>query len=225
MLVKDVYNNFIKEAEKPLRLRGRVVIGRNGEVMPRRHHLDYKALHSHRKALNDGVLCIPYRKGMRSALIATLFELKVNIPHSLRDKVVQHLKGLASSNVFRNNRGKTALQVFYMRSGKINDLEIEEKIISELCEMQRLTGMHPYGMKFAQIGFCIDILQGGKKDIYVRLCGGIKGEVLPKNQIRKAYKKNGRPVFSSLKDYDIKRVKEWKIEKAHKLYPIEEDES
>jgi len=221
MLVKDVYVNFRKEAELPLRLRGRTVIGRDGDVVPRRHHLNYKALYSHGKALNDGIFCIPYRRGIRSSFIAALFDLGLNSIHHTSD-VVSITKELASGNHFRNSRGQTALQVLFARSGKMNDEQIINKLIEETCELQRLTGMHPYGLKLAQIGFCIDVVKLHGKEIFIKLRGGIQDEVCPINQTRKSYKKNGKPTIPDIKDYDINNVREWKIDKAHKLYPMEE---
>mgnify|MGYP005826691715 CR=1 FL=1 len=222
MLVKDVYVNFRKEAELPLRLRGRTVIGRDGDVVPRRHHLNYKALYSHGKALNEGYFCIPYRKGIRSSFIAALFDLGVNAPHCIKTVIVL-MKTLASSNHFRNSKGQTALQVLFARSGKMSDEELGDKLIAEICELQRLTGMHPYGLKLAQIGFCIDVIRPNGKDLFIRLKGGIKDQVIPVNQTRKSYKKNGKPIIPDIKDYDINSVREWKMDKAHKLYPMEED--
>ena len=222
MLVKDVYVNFKKEAEKPLRLRGRTVIGRDGDVIPRRHHVDYKILYSQCKALNDGKFCIPYRKGIRSAFIATLFELGINELHKLQD-VISLLKTIASSNSFRNSKGMTALQVLYSRSGNMKDEDLRDKIIAEAGELQRLTGMHPYGLKLAQIGFCIDVIRGGTQEIFIRLRGGIREQVCPINQIRKSYKKNGRPIIPEVKDYDIKKVREWTTDKSYKIYPLEEE--
>ena len=223
MLVKDIYVNFKKEAEKPLRMRNQTVIGRDGDVTPRRHHLGYRALCSYHKALNDNKLCIPYRKGIRSAFIATLFNLGINQPHELT-KVIYNLKELASSNLFKNNKGKTALQVLFSRSGKMNDEQLSDKILSEACELQRLTGMHPYGLKLAQIGFYIDVTKRDGK-IFIKLNGGVKGEIHPVNQTRQSYKKNGKPVTPDLAGYDINDIREWTLEKAHKLYPIDDETS
>lgn len=221
VLVKDIYDNFRKSAEKPLRLRDETVIGRDGYVTPRRHHLGYKALHSHSMALRDGVLCIPYRKGIRSAFIATLFNLGVNGTHSL-EKVVSFLRNVASSETFMNNKGYTALEVLFARSGQMNNEQLGEKIIDEACELQRLTSMHPYGLKLAQIGFSIDIFKHDNIGIFIKLNGGIKKELVSINQIRKSYKKNGSPIKPNVTDYDIRKVTEWTIEKATKLYPFEE---
>tara|TARA_R110002060_G_scaffold35917_6_gene46816 strand:+ start:121 stop:792 length:672 start_codon:yes stop_codon:yes gene_type:complete len=222
MLVKDVYVNFRKEAELPLRLRGKTVIGRDGDVVPRRHHLNYKAVYSHSRALEEGYFCIPYRKGIRSSFLAALFELGLNAPHCIKT-VIDLTKTLASSNHFRNSKGQTALQVLFARSGEMNDEQLEEKLLAEICELQRLTGMHPYGLKLAQMGFCVDIVKLNGKDLFIRLRGGIKEEVVPVNQTRKSYKKNGKPIIPSIKGYDINSVREWKIDKAQKLYPIEEE--
>tara|TARA_Y100000310_G_scaffold216111_1_gene217096 strand:+ start:4596 stop:5339 length:744 start_codon:yes stop_codon:yes gene_type:complete len=221
VLVKDVYDNFKKSAEQPLRLRSEIVIGRDGYVTPRRHHLGYKALNSHRMALKDGILCIPYRKGIRSAFIATMFNLGVNGTHSL-EKVVSFLRNVASSETFMNNKGYTALEVLFARSGQMNNEQLGEKIIDEACELQRLTSMHPYGLKLAQIGFSIDIFKHDNSGIFIKLNGGIKKEIVSINQIRKSYKKNGNPIIPNITDYNIAEVTEWTIEKASKIYPFEE---
>ncbi|MAG24745.1 hypothetical protein CMI47_04110 [Candidatus Pacearchaeota archaeon] len=222
MLVKDIYANFKKEAEKPLRMRNSTVIGRDGDVTPRRHHLKYDSLCSHSKALNDKVFCIPYRKGIRSAFIATLFNLGVCQSHELK-KVIKGIKELASSSLFVNNKGKTALQVLFARSGEMTNEELGDKILSEACELQRLTGMHPYGLKLAQLGFYLDVTRRDEK-VFIKLNGGIKGEILPVNETRKSYKKNGKPVTPDIVGYDIYKIKEWTLEKAHKLYPNEEQD-
>jgi len=223
MLVKDVYSNFKKEAEKPLRLRGETVIGRDGDVIPRRHHLGYKSLHCHSMALRDGTLCIPYRKGIRSAFIATLFNLGVNGAHSL-EKVVSFLRNVASSDTFRNNKGETALDVLFSRSGNLDNKQLGDKVIEETCELQRLTSMHPYGLKLAQIGFSIDIYKHENENIFIKLNGGIKGDIRVVNQLRKSYKKNGNSISPDITDYDIRTVTEWTIEKADKIYSSEEVE-
>ena len=221
MLIKDVYSNFKKEAEKPLRLRNENVIGRDGDVTPRRHHLGYKSLHCHRMALQDGTLCIPYRKGIRSALIATLFNLGVNGTHSL-EKIASFLRNVASSDTFRNNKGYTALEVLFARSGNLDNKKLGEKIIDEVCELQRLTSMHPYGLKLAQIGFSVDLYKNKNENIFIKLNGGLREEISIVNQIRKSYKKNGNPILAEITDYDINKVTEWTIEKASKIYPFEE---
>jgi len=221
MLVKDVYSNFRKEAEKPLRLRGETVIGRDGDVTPRRHHLGYKSLYCHSEALRNGTLCIPYRKGIRSAFIATMFNLGVNGTHSL-EKVVSFLRNVASSDTFRNNKGNTALEVLFARSGNLDNEQLGDKVIDEACELQRLTSMHPYGLKLAQIGFYIDIYKHENGSIFIKLNGGIKGDIEVINQIRKSYRKNGNPISPDITDYNIRMVTEWTIEKADKVYPLEE---
>lgn len=224
MLIKDTYTNFKNEAERPLRLRGKTVIGRDGDVIPRRHHLNYKVLCSHSEALRDGILCIPYRKGVRSALLAALFDLGLNLSHPVQ-KVIDFFKEVASSNSFRNIKGQTALHVLFLRSGKMDHKALEGKIMAEICELQRLTGMHPYGLKLAQMGFCVDIYGDRSQEIRVQFRGGIRGEVVPVNQVRKSYKKNGNAPVSSITDYDINKVNRWTIEKAHKMYPFSEEPS
>tara|TARA_Y100000310_G_scaffold217831_1_gene218950 strand:- start:2449 stop:3120 length:672 start_codon:yes stop_codon:yes gene_type:complete len=222
MLIKDIYTNFKKEAERPLRLRGRTVIGRDGDVIPRRHHLNYKALYAHSEALKSGILCIPYRKGVRSALVAALFDLGPNISHPIQ-KAITLFKEVASDNSFRNIKGQTALQVLFLRSGKMDYEALKEKIMAETCELQRLTGMHPYGLKLAQIGFFINIYKHDNGNVFIKLNGGVKGDIEVINQVKKSYKKNGKPIMPDITDYDIKMVTKWTIEKAEKMYPIEEE--
>jgi len=149
----------------------------------RRHHLSSCELSCVERAWESGVWVSPYRKGIRSCFVGALWELGKDIPHKTED-VCERFTDVAA---LTNLKGGTVLDSYRKRRGDRVD---PQAMICIGRELQRLSGMHPYGLKLAQIGHSVDILTLGG-DIYMRLASHGQGStVVPRNDTVNPYRKN-----------------------------------
>jgi len=157
---KVSYKDVKKEAAKPKAEREAIVQGRNGERrIPRRYDLSQKRVTELRKNA-DGDFPNPYRKGgVYHGFVQALVDLGLDKAHSFADvkESMQKVMGAVE-------RGDTtAWKVFADRAPKpdaANPKDLNGRIMQTATVIQRLTGVHPYGLKLAQMKSCVDILAG-----------------------------------------------------------------
>lgn len=173
-LVKENYSDVKRMAE---RSKASLVLG------VRKHHLTECEIRCLEKAWGEGVWVAPYRKGTRSCFLGALWELGVNQPHDC-EKVLVRFKQVAAETKLK--RG-TVLDSFLKRNGEDASPRLMMGVAREL---QRLTGMHPYGLKLAQVGMQVNILDlEGKASLSLQTLG--IGELVdPRNDFVSPYKKN-----------------------------------
>lgn len=173
-LIKENYLDVKKMTERSKRTKALGI---------RKHHLSNQEMECIGKAWSEGVWVAPYRKGTRSCLLGALFELGINEAHSC-EKVAERFGDIAA---ITNLKKGTVLDSFLKRQGVTPS---GDSILGVARELQRVTGMHPYGMKLAQIGMQIDVVSlSGNPHLVLRDC--VAGEkISPRNDFISPYKKN-----------------------------------
>ncbi len=191
MATKTVsYKDVRVEAAKPLADRQAVVKGRNGESrIPRRYDLSQKRVKELRKT-SDGNFPNPYRKGgVYHGFVQALAELGADKAHNFSD-VKKAMKKVMS----KIERGDSnAWDLFANRAprpGASNPKDLDGRIIQTATVLQRLTGVHPYGLKLAQMKSCVDILKGDNDQPLYKLHTGFSktDRVRPVNDLKRSRK-------------------------------------
>lgn len=175
-LVKENYSHVRKMTD-------RSKSGSTELLKLRKHHLTSCELSCVSRALSKGVWVAPYRKGIRSCFVGALWELGKDIPHRTEDVCEKFVDIAAMTEL----KGGTVLDSYRKRRA---GSEGPKNMIDIGRELQRLSGMHPYGLKLAQIGHSVDILSIGG-DIHIRLASHVQGTVvIPRNDLVTPYRKN-----------------------------------
>jgi len=98
------------------------------------------------------------KSGNYAAIIQSLMNLGLNNFHS-EGKIVQEVKKILSDK--KDGKGKNAWESFCNKKSQTkvesNVSSPEDKIIYNCGVIQRLGGLHPYGLRLAQCGACVDI--------------------------------------------------------------------
>lgn len=173
---KQLYMDVAGHADSRLSERKKIVNGRAGQFrIPRRYHLKAEKLIELRQRMNDTNRFIsPYGANrLYSHIIEALVILGPNKPHPV-SIVFEKFKEVTSDPKTVKN-GKTAWQRFSekpcrnMETGR-DDLA---RFLLNIEVLQRLGGNHPYGLKLAQVGSCIDILVDANRQVRIQLRIGI----------------------------------------------------
>jgi len=173
-LIKENYLDVKKMTERSKRMEALGV---------RKHHLSSKEMECIRVAWGEGVWVAPYRKGIRSCLLGALFELGINEIHHC-DRVAERFGDIAA---ITNLKKGTVLDGFLKKNA---GMPSGDSMLGVARELQRVTGMHPYGLKLAQVGMRIDIVDLSGV-AHLSLCDCVVGEkVSPRNDFVSPYKKN-----------------------------------
>jgi len=193
-LVKENYSHVRKMTD-------RSKSGSTELLKLRKHHLSSCDLSCVSRAWSDGVWVAPYRKGIRSCFVGALWELGKDTPHRTEDVCEKFVDIAALTNL----KAGTVLDSYRKRRA---ESEGPKNMIDIGRELQRLSGMHPYGLKLAQIGHSVDILSisGG---IHIRLTSHVQGTVVvPRNDLVTPYRKNTVPAEVELTS-DLPNSRRW----------------
>jgi hypothetical protein len=193
-LVKENYSHIRKmtDRSKP---------GSTEILKLRKHHLSSCELSCVGRAWSNGVWVAPYRKGIRSCFVGALWELGKDIPHRTEDVCEKFIDIAALTNL----RLGTVLESYRKRRA---ESEGPKNMIDIGRELQRLSGMHPYGLKLAQIGHSVDILTIGG-GVHIRLASHVQGTVVvPQNDLVTPYRKNIVPATAELSS-DLPNSRRW----------------
>jgi len=194
---RKVYKDHVTESSKPIKDRSAVITGRSGALCPRRHHLIESDQNKYIKLSEDkGRLHCPYKNyGAYYGVVESLSRLGENESHLLGSVIIEFEKYMSEESSIK--KGRTAWERFRDRQTRSvkSGLDHMGRIQQNIQVLQRLGGDHPYGLKLAQLGCCIDILQGEKGQQLIRLRTGIPaGEpIMPVNDFK------SRKCFTSVK--------------------------
>ena len=193
--VKDGIKN---EVEKPQNEREEITNRRGKIVIPRKYHMTKQQEKRFRdkfiketkgvfkeikKKAGEDFMNTYRRAGIYYGCIQSLYLLGCNDWHKFLP-IYKKIEKVMS--VAENGDGLTAWDRFQGKQPRIVDnqsvmtaKDCKGRIEQNMRVLQRLGGLHPYGMKLAQVGSCVDVrrLKDGKYEY--RLRTGIEGEVVP----------------------------------------------
>lgn len=202
---RKLYLDVANQVNIPFAQRSACVKGRSGSYkIPRRYHLQSSEIVQLKKEMQEsGRFISPYGKErIYTYIIEALVILGPGKPHLFSfvyDKFVE----LSSAEKTRNAKGCTLWERFEKRQIRnfYTGKDVRGKFMQNLEVLQRLGGNHPYGLKLAQVGACIDIIMDDKQQVMVELKIDIpEGDpVRPINLNRKrSYTKTLSSVLSGL---------------------------
>jgi hypothetical protein len=173
---KQLYMDVAGYANTPLSARKKVVNGRGGESrVPRKYHLKAeKLIEVRRQIAESGHFVSPYGANrLYSFIIDALVSLGVGKSHSV-STVYKKFQEIASKPD-TIKAGKTAWQRFVDRPCRNVDTGRDDftRFLQNIEVLQRLGGNHPYGLKLAQVGACIDIVVDANRQVKIMLRTGI----------------------------------------------------
>jgi len=182
---RETYFHHVNEASKPISERMSVSQGREGLLPPRRHHL----LPEQQDALlriieKEGSFRSPFKKfGAYDGLIASLILLGENENHGLGDVLTMFEKYMSGDDS-KDSNGFTAWDRFRNKKSRSQKtgLDYVGRLRQNIAVLQRMGGEHPYALKLAQLGCCVDITKGKQGEFRVCLRTGI-AEGLPVSPI------------------------------------------
>lgn len=158
---RKLYLEHAHLANVPLSRRVEISNGRQGAARkPRRHHLlADKVLSLRQEIATKGHFISPYGANrLYSLIVDALIALGENQPHNIGSVFGKFREIANSADTIRNQQ--TAWDRFAKREAR--NEKTHRDALARFCAniqvMQRLGGNHPYGLKLAQIGACIDIL-------------------------------------------------------------------
>jgi len=124
------------------------------KVLLRKYHLTQSELEALRAKYKDKGFINPYsREGAYYGSIEALVDLGIDQFHSI-DNIVKKMQQIMSK--FHIAERENAWTTFMARVEQ-SEQTVEERVSANFSVLQRLTGLHPYGMKLAQVHACIDI--------------------------------------------------------------------
>lgn len=196
---KDYDSDGIRgEVEKPRGVRSEIVNRRGNLVMPRKYHISddqvkilsgrfSKATEEVDQSIKDKagtVFFNPYRQaGIYYGCIQSLYLLGCNEWHQYMT-IFGQMRDLMSE--IEGKDGRTSWQKFCSKGPRMNDgqvvvtaKDVKGRIKQNMRVIQRLGGLHPYGMKLAQVSTCVDIkrLKDGLWEYRLRTM--IVGDIVP----------------------------------------------
>ena len=166
----DKYSSIKDEVEKTMRERATIVNRRGKTVSPRKYHVVTSLLDPKRDKWRDKMLSKslfkvsdiffnPYRcNGAYYGAVQSLFLLGSNAWHpynEVRCKMQEDMSGRKSLSSKDNSWDKFANKIG--REGAAITKDLMGRIVQNFRTLQRLGGIHPYGMKLKQVNSCIDI--------------------------------------------------------------------
>lgn len=187
---KQLYMDVAGHASIPISRREAVVKGRGGEKkVPRMYHLTAeKLIELRRQMAAEGRFISPYGANRLYSFIIEALVLLGPGPHPV-STVYKKFEEVSSHPRTMNENGKTAWQRFVDRPCRNEKTGRDDfpRFLYNLEVLQRLGGNHPYGLKLAQVGACIDIVVDVTRQVKVQLRTGIADgdPVRPVNTNRK----------------------------------------
>lgn len=188
---RSLYLDIASQANGPSRSRTACIKGRDGvRKIPRRYHLQSDEIVQLKKEMQEKKSFIsPYGNGrIYSYIIESLILLGTEESHlfsTVYDKFVE----IASAEATRDKSGQTLWDRFDKREARnqYTARDARGKFSQNIEVLQRLGGDHPYGLKLAQVGACIDILVDENQQVKIQLRIGIADgdPVRPVNMNRK----------------------------------------
>lgn len=187
-----------KEVEKPCGTRSEIVNRRGNLVMPRKYHISDKQVEilSDRfiettkdvsqeiRDLAGSDFFNPYRQaGIYYGCVQSLYILGCNDYHQYLN-IFKEMSKIMSAIVGKD--GRTSWQKFCSKGPRMSNgqivvtaKDVKGRIKQNFRVIQRLGGLHPYGMKLAQVSACIDIkrCKDGKWEYQLRTM--IIGAIVP----------------------------------------------
>lgn len=203
---RTLYLDQAHLANVPVSQRVEVPNGRQGANRKvRRHHLlPAKVLSLRQEMTNKGRFISPYGANrLYSLIVDSLIGLGENEAHNI-GAVFKKFREIASDQATIKKQ-MTAWDRFTNKKAR-NELTHRDalaRFCANIEVLQRLGGNHPYGLKLAQLGACIDILvdKNNKEILFVKLRTNIPegSDVSPINENRKRqYTKTCNAVKSGL---------------------------
>ena len=188
-LIKENYSHIRKMAD-------RSKMSTQEALKIRKHHLNSCEMECVKNAWGQGVGVIPYRKGIRSCFLGALFELGMDVPHDTKSVAERFIDVAAVTELKKGNVLDSYLKRRVLEKGSANMIDIAR-------ELQRISGMHPYGLKLTQIGMSIDIVSMSpmtcsnlNNPAFIRLSSHQTGAMVsPRNDFVSPYKKNDFSAF------------------------------
>jgi hypothetical protein len=176
-----LYDEVRAQADKPIRSRRAMKIGRAGAlVKPRKFHLNTAQIDQLRAEYKEtGSIPNPFNKGAYHYTVAALIALGVDSKHKLAT-VQDKVKELMSDPETKQD-GKTAWQRFRdkdARGSEETSLDWQGRFEQNIRVLQRFGGVTPYGLKLNEVGqkvcrfkgLVIDLLKSANgAEVYVSL--------------------------------------------------------
>lgn len=189
------YLDIANEATAPIRER-KTLVCKNGESMAiRRYHLLEQRQSELLKNIEaTGKFISPYGPNrLYTTIVDSILLCGENDAHAVGKAFASFKDLMSRPSTVRNNQ--TDWDRFNTKSprNETTHLTAFPRYIYNLEVLQRLGGKHPYGLKLAQLGACIDITVDGSGMLFVKLRTNIpEGQlVLPLNTNRK--RKSNKP--------------------------------
>ena len=186
---KETYLDHAAEASRPISQRKPVSQGRQGTLPPRRRHLlpDQQDELLKRMA-DDGGFVSPYKRfGAYDGLVMALARLGENESHAL-GQVLGEFERYMSDEDSKDGRDRTAWDRFRDKKSRSEKTGLDHmgRLKQNVTVLQRMGGEHPYALKLAQLGCCVDIMKGERGEFRVRLRTGVPigDDIVPKNEFR-----------------------------------------
>lgn len=192
------YASIRAEAERPLEDRRKLVIGRDGKVVPRKHHLGTAEVDQLQAALRDGdKFPNPHNRGNYFYIVEALKQLGLDSRHSFA-RVKDRVRELMSDKDTRQDDGKgnvtTAWQRFIHKEARNDETgrDIDGRLLQNIEVLQRIGGMNPYGLKIMEVGTkvlkskgaVIDLTKTGE-ELYVALNTDSATPINERKRVRK----------------------------------------
>lgn len=186
---KESYFAHADEASKPVTERRTVASSRGGTQVIRRHHLlpdrQDKIL---AEMEESGHFVSPFKRyGAYDGLVMSLARLGENETHMLGD-VLREFEAYMSAEESKDGRSRTAWEKFKGKKPRSEStgLDYVAKVRQNANVLQRMGGAHPYALKLAQLGSCVDILRGEDGAFSLRLRTGIPSgaAITPLNEFK-----------------------------------------
>jgi hypothetical protein len=186
MVKVSSYSDILKEAEKAIGERGKVVPNSKGEFrVPRKYHLTKLEILELKK--NSKGFPNPFKKcGIYHNLIQALINLGVNKRHSFGN-IKNEIK-----NVMISKGGISLWDKFVNKEprSRMSGKDVNGRIIQNALVMQRLSGFHPYGLRIFVLGACINIYKDSNGLPEMELNTNFKEGDVPINELKNG--KRGR---------------------------------
>jgi hypothetical protein len=169
---KTVYSEVATYANCKNAERSEVVVGRDGskKSIRRYHLLKKKQIRLLNQIESTGRFVNPYGTNrIYGMIINSLIECGENASHTLGD-VFMKFREIASKPGTMQN-GLTAWDRFASKAPRNEDTHLEAfpRFLYNVEYLQRIGGIHPWGLKLAQLGACIDVLKDKEGMILIRL--------------------------------------------------------
>jgi hypothetical protein len=193
-----VTDGIQQEVEKPQRIRSEITNRRGKTVIPRKYHMTKKQEKNFRDKFDKATKRVSkdikekagkrfmntYREaGIYYGCIQSLYLLGSNEWHDFLP-ILKKLQVVMSGMEDKN--GRTAWGRFSSKCPRMVDNQVvmtardlKGRIEQNMRVLQRLGGLHPYGLKLMQVGSCIDVRRTKEGKYEYRLRTNISGDIVP----------------------------------------------